>query len=89
MYLVLIFKFFNLGVYFMDDSKRVTGKVRWFSSDKGFGFAVTDNDPDTEYFIHFSVINMEGYKTLKAKQPITFVISDTEKGVQAIDVKLV
>jgi len=70
-------------------SKIVEGRVKWFSGDKGYGFAVANDDPDTEYFIHFSVINMEGYKTLKAKQPITFVISDTEKGVQAIDVKLV
>lgn len=70
-------------------SERVLGKVKWFSSDKGYGFAIADNDPNTEFFIHFSVIDMEGYKTLKAKQPITFVVSNTEKGIQAIDIKLV
>ena len=69
-------------------NNRVEGKVKWFSSDKGYGFAVTDEDPRKEYFIHYSVIDMEGYKTLKAKQPISFVIKETEKGIQAIDIQL-
>ena len=69
--------------------KRVNGKVKWFSNDKGYGFAVTDENPNKEYFIHYSVINMEGYKTLKAKQPITFIIKETEKGIQAVDIQTV
>ena len=68
--------------------KRVNGKVKWFSNDKGYGFAVTDEYPNKEFFIHFSVIDMEGYKTLRAKQSISFVIKDTEKGIQAVDIKL-
>lgn len=70
--------------------KRVTGKVKWFSSDRGYGFAVLDGDPNAEeYFIHYSVINMEGYKTLKAKQPISFILKNTDKGVQAVDIELI
>ena len=37
---------------------RVIGKVKWFSNDKGYGFAVTNDNPSKEYFIHYSVINM-------------------------------
>lgn len=69
-------------------SNRVEGKVKWFSNDKGYGFAVTNEDPNTEYFIHYSAITMEGYKTLKAKQPITFVITATDKGIQALDIQV-
>jgi CspA family cold shock protein len=70
-------------------SDRVSGKVKWFSNDRGYGFAVLDEDPNTEeYFIHYSVINMEGYKTLKAKQPISFVLKNTDKGIQAVEIEL-
>jgi CspA family cold shock protein len=70
-------------------SDKVNGHVKWFSGDRGYGFCTIDGDEnETEYFIHYSVIKMEGYKTLKAKQPITFVLKDTDKGVQAADVEL-
>ena len=69
--------------------KRVKGFVKWFSADRGYGFAVLENDTSNkEYFIHFSTINMEGYKTLRAKQPISFILKETEKGVQATEVEL-
>ena len=71
-------------------SDRVLGFVKWFSNDRGYGFAVVDGDKrEQEYFLHYSVINMDGYKTLKAKQPISFVLKDTEKGVQAVEVELI
>lgn len=70
-------------------SNRIEGRVKWFSNDKGYGFAVTDTDPNKEYFIHYSVIDMDGYKTLKAKQAISFVLRETEKGIQAVDIKLI
>ena len=68
---------------------RVTGYVKWFSADRGYGFAVVNGDKtEAEYFIHFSTINMEGYKTLKAKQPISFILKKTDKGIQATEVEL-
>lgn len=68
---------------------RVTGFVKWFSNDRGYGFAVVDEDKkEQEYFLHFSVISMDGYKTLKAKQRISFILKDTEKGIQATEVVL-
>lgn len=70
-------------------SKRVNGVVKWFSNDRGYGFCTVDGeDVANEYFVHYSSINIEGYKTLKAKQPVTFVLKNTEKGVQATEVEL-
>ena len=71
-------------------SERVNGKVRWFSNDRGYGFCILDNDErETENFVHYTSIDMEGYKTLKANQPVTFVLKDTEKGIQATEVEIV
>jgi cold shock protein len=65
---------------------RSKGVVKWFNSELGFGFITEDGD-DAEYFVHYSYIEMEGYKTLKADQPVTFVMVNTDKGVQAQQVR--
>ena len=71
-------------------SDRVNGKVKWFSNERGYGFLLVDGDEaNNEYFVHFSSIDMEGYKTLKAGQPVVFELKDTDKGVQAVEVNLV
>lgn len=68
-------------------SERVDGTVKWFSNDRGYGFVHVDGDEDkVEYFVHYSSVDMDGYKTLKPKQPVTFVLTNTDKGVQATDV---
>jgi len=68
--------------------KKYEGKMVWFDNARGYGFCTIDGDENkVEYFVHFSVIDVEGYKTLKAKQPITFLLKDTDKGIQAYDVK--
>jgi len=54
----------------------------------GYGFVLIDGNPDAEYFIHFTSIDMDGYKTLKAGQPVSFILKNTEKGIQATEVKL-
>ena len=70
--------------------ERVTGMVRWFNPSLGYGFCVVDGDEtEKEYFVHFSAITMTGYKTLKVKQKISFILKDTDKGVQATEVELV
>jgi len=69
-------------------SERVVGTVKWFSNERGYGFVLVDNDPDEqEYFVHYSYINMDGYKTLRAEQRVSFVLTDTDRGIQAHDVK--
>ena len=66
-------------------STRVSGKVKWFSDQRGFGFILDDSD-DEEYFVHFSSINMNGFKTLKEGQAVEFKLVQTDKGIQAADV---
>ena len=53
----------------------VTGKVKWFNAEKGFGFISDDNGGD-DVFVHFSAIQTDGYKTLAEGQKVTY---DTEQ----------
>jgi len=62
------------------------GIVKWFNAERGYGFILKDGNEDEEYFVHYSYIEMEGYKTLKAGQNVTFELIETEKGVQAQNV---
>ena len=68
-------------------SERVTGTVKWFSNDRGYGFVMIDGNQDAEYFVHYTSIEMDGYKTLKAGQAVTFELKKTDKGIQAVDVQ--
>lgn len=72
-------------------SERINGVVKWFSNERGFGFVLAEEDDGKEegsgeYFAHFSSIIMEGYKTLKAGQKVSFELLETEKGVQATNI---
>jgi len=70
----------------MSDDK-MNGVVKWFSAERGYGFVTIDGDEDQiEYFVHYSYIQMDGYKTLKAGQEVTFKLIETDKGVQAQEV---
>lgn len=73
----------------MSNEIGVDGTVKWFNSERGYGFLLQDGDEQTEYFVHYSYIDMDGYKTLKAGQAVTFDIVETEKGIQAHNVKSV
>lgn len=68
-------------------NSRFTGKVSWFNNERGYGFITKNGDDDTEYFVHCSSIDMTGYKTLKAGQEVSFELKDTDKGIQAVNVK--
>ena len=68
-------------------SERLSGICKWFNNERGYGFVNEEGSDDVEYFVHFSSINMEGYKTLKTGQKVTFELKETEKGVQAVDVR--
>ena len=63
-----------------------TGKVKWFNSEKGFGFIKLDNN-DSEVFVHYSAIEGEGFRTLEEGQRVELKISQTEKGPQADKVR--
>ncbi len=58
------------------------GVVKWFNNAKGYGF-VTPEDGDEDVFVHFSAIEMEGYKTLKEGQAVEFDIAEGPKGLHA------
>ncbi|HHC72245.1 MAG TPA: hypothetical protein ENK54_05045 [Thiotrichales bacterium] len=64
------------------------GTVKWFSNAKGYGFIVTE-EGDEDIFAHFSVIEMEGYKTLKQGQTVEFEASPGPKGLQATWIRAV
>ena len=51
----------------------LSGKVKWFNNAKGYGFIVADNS-DEDLFAHYSAIQMDGYRTLKAGQAVNFNI---------------
>lgn len=68
--------------------ERIDGTVKWFSNDRGYGFVLIDGNPDAEYFVHFTSIDMDGYKTLKAGQAVSFVLKQTDKGIQAADLQM-
>ena len=61
------------------------GKVKWFNNAKGFGF-INEEGKDEDLFAHFSSIEMEGYKTLKAGQPVRFEIIQGPKGNHAVKI---
>jgi cold shock protein len=66
-------------------SERYIGTVKWFSAPKGYGFIGRDDGED-DVFVHFSAIQMEGYKRLKEGQEVEFSIEDGPKGLQAANV---
>lgn len=70
-------------------SKREVGCVKWFNSQRGYGFIVDENDVTEQFFVHFSSINMNGYKELKEGQRVEFSLVSTDKGVQATDVTII
>jgi CspA family cold shock protein len=62
-----------------------TGRVKWFSNDRGFGFIATDNG-ERELFAHHQNIIMEGYKTLKCSQRVTYDVEHGKNGRHAINI---
>ncbi|MCE9785907.1 cold shock domain-containing protein CspD [Shewanella algae] len=59
-----------------------SGTVKWFNNAKGFGFICPDEGGE-DVFAHYSTIEMEGYRTLKAGQPVEFQVEKGPKGMHA------
>ncbi|SDY80966.1 cold-shock DNA-binding protein family [Proteiniborus ethanoligenes] len=64
----------------------MTGTVKWFNSEKGFGFITTEEGNDV--FAHFSQINKEGFKTLEEGQKVSFNVVEGAKGPQAENITI-
>ncbi|MBV6824877.1 cold shock domain-containing protein CspD [Pseudomonas sp. PD9R] len=64
---------------------KVSGKVKWFNNAKGYGF-INEDGKSEDLFAHYSAIQMDGYKTLKAGQAVVFEIIQGPKGLHAINI---
>ena len=62
-----------------------TGTVKWFNNAKGYGFILPDGGGE-DLFAHYSTISMEGYKTLKAGQQVSFDVTPGAKGLHATNI---
>ncbi len=67
-------------------SERETGVVKWFDVKKGYGFIKGDEGNDV--FVHYSSIQGDDFRKLEEGQKVTFVVSETDKGLQAQEVTL-
>lgn len=61
------------------------GKVKWFNDSKGYGF-IEPQDGSTDIFVHFSSIEMEGFRTLAEGQEVEFEVQSGERGAYAANV---
>ena len=66
-------------------SNKMTGSVKWFNETKGFGFITQESGPDV--FVHFSAIDVAGFKTLAEGQKVEFQVAQGKKGPEAQNVK--
>jgi CspA family cold shock protein len=60
------------------------GTVKWFDEKKGYGFITQDNGGDV--FVHYSSINMPGFKSLAEGDRVSFEVEERQRGLQALDV---
>jgi CspA family cold shock protein len=61
-----------------------TGTVKWFSSEKGYGFISQQGGPDV--FVHYKAIQSSGYRTREENEPVEFEVQEGSKGLQAVSV---
>ena len=61
-----------------------SGRVKWFSDQKGYGFIARDDDADV--FVHHSAIKMDGFRTLRQGEDVVYELKDGTKGPQAVNV---
>jgi len=65
-------------------NERITGTVKWFNAAKGYGFIGREDGDDV--FVHFSALQMDGYKRLDKGQAVEFTIEEGPRGLQAANV---
>ena len=65
-----------------------TGTVKWFNSDKGYGFIAPD-DGSADLFAHFSPIAGDGYRSLEENQKVEFDAEQGKKGMQAANIRVI
>lgn len=81
-----IFKciYLYISIFLLEELVMQQGTVKWFNAKKGYGFISDENG--NEVFVHFSALNMDGFKELKDGEKVEFEVVDGEKGPQAANV---
>jgi cold shock protein len=69
-----------------EETSMVTGVVKWFNAEKGFGF-ITPDDGGADVFAHFSAIQSSGYRSLDENQRVEFEVTQGQKGPQAANIR--
>ncbi len=69
-------------------SERQLGKVKWFNSQKGFGF-ISPQDGGRDVFVHYSAVEGEGYRNLEEGELVEFTVEQSPKGPRAANVRRV
>jgi len=64
---------------------KLTGTVKWFDSKKGYGFITADNGQDV--FVHYTGISGTGFRTLEEGERVSFSITESDKGLKAVEVE--
>lgn len=64
----------------------MTGRVKWFSAIKGYGFIQAADAVSDDIFVHFSAIEEDGFRTLREGEEVEFILQDSPKGLQAANV---
>ena len=67
-----------------EDTSTYSGKVKWFNNAKGFGFI--EHDDGSDVFVHYSVIEIDGFKTLKDGEEVVYEMKEGPKGLHAVKV---
>lgn len=62
----------------------MTGKVKWFNAEKGYGFITSDEGKDI--FVHYSAIQADGFRSMEEGQKVSFEIVESDRGQQAANV---
>jgi CspA family cold shock protein len=65
--------------------EKLTGTVKWFDSKKGYGFITADNGQDV--FVHYTGISGTGFRTLEEGERVSFSITESDKGLKAVEVE--
>lgn len=73
----------------MPTTKKNTGVVKWFHDQKGYGFITPDDRKMKDVFVHHTSIQIEGFRSLKEGQKVSFELIKNEKGLQAANVVIV